>query len=465
MKFSASCLVHFEVSCLICRFWFVFWWYLPCPSLCIVSSLSIQFTSCMVSVLSIWSLVPMLFFLSIPSIALIWFCLSFIRSLSYVSPIYIFLPISRSLWFAGNHYAPASNAAKNRGIRTYSSKCLAAPTKLIPQSERYFPNARKTFSQFENREKTNPIGKHGRKQKANSKPESAIVHNVLHALQLFIFFAFTWYFLYFFGFSAFFCHFLHLFVFLRIDLAFFVAFILHLFSNLLWIFLSLYGFPSIFPPLPITSFCIFSVVFFVVLCFFFVLGIFVSVVFFFGAILKTQLCKNLPAIIRNVASSMRVKHVNAKHGVDTMQAQNPDSIMAQFPFPLEVRTAKCCKYRANERSKLQDVANSPTPKTVEKTQFILNKAVQKQTGQTIAQNWDGPTAFWNTSSKLHLKEQKTHISRSNSAQHMKRSFRKKNMHPRVGKHSKQNDFCKWQNLRSSQDTIARPCKNTCRTLM
>jgi len=85
---------------------------------------------------------------------------------------------------------------------------LAAPTKLIPKSERYFPNARKTFSQFENREKTNALGKHGRKQKANSKPDSAILHNVLHALQLFyIFFAFTWYFLYFFGFSASFGHF------------------------------------------------------------------------------------------------------------------------------------------------------------------------------------------------------------------------------------------------------------------
>jgi hypothetical protein len=78
--------------------------------------------------------------------------------------------------------------------------------------------------------------------------------------------------------------------------------------------------------------------------------------------------------------------------------------MLQIPRKWEIQIPRC--------------RTQPNPKNGRKTQSILNKTVQKQNGQTIAQDWDGPTAFWNTSSKLHLKEQKTHISGPNSAQHM-----------------------------------------------
>lgn len=188
---------------------------------------------------------------------------------------------------------------------------------------------------------------------------------------------------------------------------------------------------------------------------------------FFGAILKTQVCKNLPAIIRNVASSMRVKRLNAKHGVDTMQAQNPDSIMMQFPFPLEVRTAKCCKYRANERSKFQDVAHSPTPKTVEKRNPFWTKQCKSKTGKPLHRIETGQPHFETLPQNYTLRNRKhtfqDRIPRSICI--CETILPEKNMHPRVGKHRKENDFCKWQNMHSSQDTIARPCKNTCRTLM
>ena len=76
------------------------YWYLPAPSLCMASSVSILFASCIVYDLSIWSLVPMFVFPAYLVCALIWPCLSFIRSLSYLydsdSHLYFvaYLPIS-----------------------------------------------------------------------------------------------------------------------------------------------------------------------------------------------------------------------------------------------------------------------------------------------------------------------------------------------------------------------------------
>jgi hypothetical protein len=66
--------------------------------------------------------------------------------------------------------------------------------------------------------------------------------------------------------------------FFRIDLAFFVAFILHWFSNLPWISLSLYGFPYFLHCQ--SHLFAFSQLFSLWFCVFFVLGIFVSIVFF-----------------------------------------------------------------------------------------------------------------------------------------------------------------------------------------